>query len=313
MDKVEKYNFFIHSLVKEFNKMKKNSEFSQPFAEILSSIYKKLAQEKNSMEMYSLSEKKSEDSVYTSIVLLNRKKGIKINDGLNKKLSIEEKLDPSIREILYSPLYNTDREKLREKWISLGIEYNCQGDKPNTPIGVYNDHFIFFDPEKVNHLKIFLTKEEKENAKNSEEGKKIFPMKEKDFKEFLSDNYTEIDLENLEKLISSFSTIKTKMADKPSKIRLIRDLRFGRITLESIKDEIEKKRAEIGNSPILKKMTGPALKERTDAFVSLVRETESLNPNVRKLKLLDFIEKTGNSEKNEELKKFVSNYFPKEK
>jgi hypothetical protein len=255
VDSIERYNKFIERLINEFYKMKKAGEFSKRFGKIVSDIYKEL------------SERSMEDSAYISIALLNRK------EYINKLSNIEERLDRRIRKALYNPLYNASREKLRERWISLAAKYNRQGESPS---GAQDDSFIFFNTEKLNHLKIYLTNKEKNLAediirlscgckidfnfyltdlsKNTEQFtwkriQEILLMEEWEFGEFIADS-PNLRIKNLEKMLSSFSTSEFKIADKSAKIRMLRDIRFGRTTLQSIRERAVAKRSEIADQQL---------------------------------------------------------------
>lgn len=255
VDSIERYNKFIERLINEFYKMRKLGEFSKRFGNIVSGIYKEL------------SEKSAEDSAYISIVLLNRK------EYISKLSNAEERLDRRLRKALYNPLYNASREKLRERWISLAAKYNRQGESLS---GAQDDSFIVFNPEKLNHLKIYLTNKEKKLAEDiirlSHERKtdfnfylvdpiqgaeqltweriqEILLMEEREFGEFIADS-PNLRLKNFEKMLSSFSTSEFNIFGKSAKIRMLRDLRFGRVTIQSIRERAAAKRSEIADQQL---------------------------------------------------------------
>ncbi len=272
--KVERYNTFLFDLS---NKIKGNPDniLSTDFSGFYNSILEKYGK----ADSYQGTSCREEDSAGVAAMLLNIKK--------NKKLegSISEDENLMIREFLYGPTYNSDRENLREFITTEGQEYNKKGDEFTLTNGD-KPEYIFFSAEKVSHLKIFLTHEEKEAIKNNLPD--YFKMKSDDFSKFITENNS--DLSNIEKTLSSFK--KERVFDRADKIRLVRDLRFGRLDMNELKNKVALQEKSLNkNIPAITKLVAPLLLADTPIYIKLTKELGDTADD--KQRLLTYLTDTG--------------------
>ncbi len=195
-----------------------------------------------------------------------------------------------IKTILYGSEYNSDREVFRETVL------------------LYNDGS--FIEGALDHLERFLPQEEESAtlqqsieiyiARNRGEISKWVSIDIENFKEYLiqligdcdgeiseNNRLTTLDAEAASikfEYLKSVIGKKVIFKDRAQKIRLIRDIRFGRVDVKVLKKEIIDRKKEITKHPEIDRIFGPLLRGKWNEFKQLLKETINDEPTTRMYK-----------------------------
>jgi len=213
-----------------------------------------------------------------------------------------------IKTFLYNTKYNNERERLREAILVAA-----------TPLIQVQQ----FHPNNVEHLERFLPTPKGMTLKDSiisyvkehqssinEWSSATIEQFEKYLitliSEFLGQRQGLQEHPRLKQLEEEMASIKfeyiqailgnkAKFLERAKKIKLVRDLRFGRISPQDLKKQIEVREAEITNDPNLKKEFGPLLKNKLDDFIKILIDTKGMPPAERMERLKNHLNTYGES------------------